>query len=112
MFPKGTEYDDRDRRIVASALICYAGNPDELYPETECERAYELIEDLTEKRDVARATFREWNKFQTFLQQRHDIIHPTDDLVPAIDTDTAVDGFNLTVDLILGHFDLVWRETN
>lgn len=54
--------------------------------------------------------FDEWNRFQTFLQQRHDIIHPTDDPVPAIDTDTAVDWFNLTVDLILGHFDLVWRE--
>jgi hypothetical protein len=27
-----------------------------------------------------------------------------------MDTDTAVDWFNLTVDLILGHFDLVWRE--
>ncbi len=54
--------------------------------------------------------FDEWNQFQTFLQQRHDIIHPTDDPVPAIDTETAVDRFNLTVDLILGHFDLVWRD--
>jgi len=54
--------------------------------------------------------FDEWDQFQTFLQQRHDIIHPTDDPVPVIDTATAVDWFNLTVDLILGHFDLVWRE--
>lgn len=54
--------------------------------------------------------FDEWNQFQTFLQQRHDIIHPTDDPVPAIDTETAVDWFNLTVDLILGHFDLVWHD--
>lgn len=54
--------------------------------------------------------FDEWNQFQTVLQQRHDIIHPTDDPVPAIDTESAVDWFNLTVDLILDHFDLVWRD--
>jgi len=54
--------------------------------------------------------FEEWNQFQTFLQHRHDIIHPTDDPVPDVDIETAVEWFNLTVDLILGHFNLVWTD--
>jgi len=54
--------------------------------------------------------FEEWDEFQKFLQQRNDIIHPTDDPVPVVDTEKAVDWLNLTVNLILGYFDLVWRE--
>lgn len=74
--------------------------------------ARDALEDISGMRLTAHDDpyFDEWDQFQTVLQQRHDIVHPTEDPVPEIDIDTAVDWFNLTVDLILGYFDLVWRE--
>jgi hypothetical protein len=50
MFPQEVDYDDRDRLLLATALLEYAGNPDDLEPGSEEERAYELLADLTAAR--------------------------------------------------------------
>lgn len=51
----------------------------------------------------------EWDEFQSLLDERNDIVHPTEDPIPEIDESTAINWFNNAVDLILGFFDLVWN---
>lgn len=56
--------------------------------------------------------FNEWNKFQRLVDRRVEIIHPTGEPVPEIDTRTAEDWFDLSVDLLLGYFDIVRGQSN